>query len=254
MPRLRRSALDAPYFHVLNRSVRETPIFCRPPDYRAFLGVLQEGLDRYPVRLVAFCLLSNHWRLVLEPAGTHGLIRFMHWVTTTHAVRWHRHRESAGQGPVYRGRYRSVPIDGMGELIRVCRDVERNALAAGLVRRAQDWPWCSLAERLRSTPEVALKPARFLASQAWVDHVNAPGSAPEDTREPIDLVDGLDDAAEVPGLRPEPGPHAGRGLGRRDRDESDAHVERPEHLRVRHATRTLQPREDLRNRPTPAIK
>ena len=254
MPRLRRSALDAPFVHVLNRGVRDTPIFCRPPDYRAFLAVLQEGLDRHPVRLVAFCLLSNHWRLVLEPAGTHGLIRFMHWVSTTHAVRWHRHRETAGQGPVYRGRYLSVPLGGTGDLVRVCRDVERTALDAGLVRRAEDWPWCSLAERLRSTPEVALKPARFLASQAWIDHVNGPVLPPERAEDPIDLADRLDDASEIPRVGPEPGADDGRGLGRRDGDEPDAHVERPEHLGVRHAAGSLQPREERRDRPAVTIE
>jgi putative transposase len=178
MPRVRRTHLDAPFFHVLNRSVRHMPIFTRPPDYRAFLSVLQEGLDRFPVRLVAFCLLSNQWRLVLEPAGTDGMIRFMHWVTTTHAVRWNCRRDSQGAGPVYQGRYLSVPIEGMGDLMRVCRDVERNALKDGLVRRAQDWPWCSLAERLRPSPEVSLKPARFLTSQTWINHVNEEESDP----------------------------------------------------------------------------
>ena len=187
MPRLRRTHLDAPFFHVLNRSVRRAPIFRRPQDYRAFLAVLQEGLDRFPIRLVAFCVLSNRWHLVLEPAGTEGMIRFMHWVSTTHAVRWHHRRESRGLGPVYQGRYRSAPIEGTGELMRICRFVERSALTAGLVRRAQDWPWSSLAERLRPQPEVSLKPARFLASQAWVDHVNAAGPLWEQIEESEDL-------------------------------------------------------------------
>ncbi len=184
MPRLCRSRLDAPFFHVLNRSVRKSPIFQRPPDYRAFLAVLQAGLTRFPVRLVAFCVLANHWHLVVEPAGTQALIRFMHWVTTTHAIRWHRLRDSVGQGPVYQGRYRAVPLDGMAGLIRTCRYVERNALTAGLVRRAQDWPWGSLAERLRQAPEVTLKPARFFASQAWIDHVNAEGLGHDHYDEP----------------------------------------------------------------------
>ncbi len=188
MPRPRRTHLDAPFFHVLNRSVRRAPIFRRPQDYRAFLGVLQEGLERFPVRLVAFCVLSNRWHLVLEPAGTEGMIRFMHWVSTTHAVRWHLRRASKGNGPVYQGRYHSIPIEGTGDLMRICRYVERHALTAGLVRRAQDWPWCSLAERLRTEPEVSLKPARFLTSQAWIDHVNAAGPLWEQVDDPADLV------------------------------------------------------------------
>ncbi len=281
MPRQRRSSLDAPFFHVINRSVRKAPIFRRPPDYRAFLGVLQEGLDRFPVRLVAFCLLSNHWHLVLEPAGTEGMIRFMHWVTTTHAARWHKHRESRGQGPVYQGRYHSVPIDGTGDLIRACRYVERNALRAGLVRRAQDWPWCSLAERLRTSPEVTLKPARFFTSQAWIEHVNTAGTLREQIEEPLEVVtmdpmrrrrrprhtpgtkqakgvekryDPLRDVAEIPGAGAERGQDGGHGRRRAHQDQPHAHVERAEHLRLRHPARALQPLEQRRNRPALPVK
>ena len=249
MPRLRRSSLDAPYFHVINRSVRNAPIFKRPPDYRAFLAVLQEGLARFPIRLVAFCVLSNHWHLVVEPAGTSALIRFMHWVSTTHAVRWHRLRESTGQGPVYQGRYTSVPLDGMSDLIRTCRYVERNALTAGIVRRAQDWPWCSLAERLRPTPEVTLAVARFLTSQAWIDHVNAVGSPDERADH-----DRLDDLPDLPGGAAERGQHGRRGPGRAHQDQPDAHVERAKHLRVLKTSRALKPDKDRRNRPALAVK
>jgi REP element-mobilizing transposase RayT len=148
------------------------PIFARRTDYRAFIGILQQGLERYPVQLLAYCILSNHWHLVLEPAGTKALIDFMHWVTATHAMRWHRHNKTVGQGPVYQGRYRSVPIDSADGLMRACRYVERNALAASLVARAEDWPWCSLAERIRGLGDLPLKPAPFLTSSAWIDFVN----------------------------------------------------------------------------------
>jgi putative transposase len=149
------------------------PIFRRSTDYRAFLAVLREGLARSPVRLVAYCVLSNHWHLVVEPLGTKGLTDLMHWVTATHAIRWHHHHKSVGHGPIYQGRFHAYPLAGGADLVRVCRYVERNALRARLVSRAQDWPWCSLAERLRPDPQVPLVRAAFLASAAWIDYVNA---------------------------------------------------------------------------------
>ena len=173
MPRIRRSRLDAPFFHVVNRSVRRAPLLTRRSDYRAFLAVLGQGLERYRVSLLAYCLLSNHWHLIVEPAGTTVLSRFMQWVTSTHAVRWHRHHHTVGQGPVYQGRFHSTPLGGTADLVGACRYVERNALAAGLVRRAEDWPWCSLSDRQRARPNVELRRAAFLGSQIWIDHVNA---------------------------------------------------------------------------------
>lgn len=185
MPRKRRSRLDAPYFHVVNRSIRRFPIFTRRSDYRAFLKILGQGLERYPVTLLAYCLLSNHWHLIVEPAGTTVLSRFMQWVTATHAVRWHRHHKTLGQGAVYQGRFHSTPLAGVADLVGACRYVERNALAAGLVPRAENWPWCSLSDRQRPRPTVPLRRATFLGSQAWIDHVNAVIS-PADRRLDID--------------------------------------------------------------------
>jgi putative transposase len=80
---------------------------------------------------------------------------------------------------VYQGRFHARPIESSAELVRVCRYVERNALRAGLVERAQDWPWGSLSERLRRHSHLPLTSTPFLTSRAWIDHVNAPATARE---------------------------------------------------------------------------
>src|SRR3972149_10895927 len=122
MPRVPRRMLAAPYFHVTNRSVRKKPIFRSRTDYRAFLLILREGLERYAVRLVAYCVLSNHWHMVVEPAGTKDLTAFMRWVTATHAIRWHKHHKSVGTGPVYQGRFWSEPVESAGGPTHDCAD------------------------------------------------------------------------------------------------------------------------------------
>jgi putative transposase len=290
MARKPRHRLNAPYVHVVNRSVRRIPIFARRTDYRAFLAVLQKGLDRHPVQLLSYCVLSNHWHLVLEPAGTGALIDFMHWVTTTHAVRWHRNHRTVGQGPVYQGRYHATPLDAPDMLVRACRYVERNALAAKLVRRAEHWPWGSLAARLRGDGELPLKPAPFLTSGAWVEHVNteleveriAAETTPADWRDfhylhgPSAAEAGprrrlgtegshpvenryvpLDDAAEAPGglaggsQQPDRLPGVVRPA---DHDQADTHVERAKHLVVGDPARALQPPKHRRHRPALAIE
>lgn len=73
----------------------------------------------------------------------------MQWLTVTHARRWHAHRKSRGGGHVYQGRFKSFPVETDEHLLTVCRYVERNALRAGLTRRAELWQWGSLWRRER---------------------------------------------------------------------------------------------------------
>ena len=267
MPRRARSKVSASFFHVVNRSVRRQPVFLRPTDYRLFLTVLGQGLERYPIRLIAYCLMPNHWHLVVVPNSTETLSRFMQWVTATHAVRWHRRRKTVGQGPVYQGRFSSTGIDAAGDLMLACRYVERNALQAGLVCRAQDWPWGSLAERFLTNPRLPLVNTPFLISGAWTAYVNAarreyerlvaktsvpcpPGSVEKGSVP-------LRNSAQDPGVltRFAKGCEKGRGVTfAHDENETDAHVERPKHLRVVKRAGALKPREDRRRRPTLVIE
>ena len=189
MPSRTRSSQRASYFHVINRNVRRPAFFTEPGDYRAFLSILNEALAQHPVRLIAYTVLPNHWHLVLGETDTATLSRCLHWVSSTHTIRLNRFKPSVVEGQVYQGRFTSMEIPAVGDLVRVSRYVERDALHAGLVRRAQDWPWCSLAERLQETPRVPLVNAPFLCSRAWTDYVNTP--------RPGDAA--LDHFAETPG-------------------------------------------------------
>lgn len=144
-------------FHVLNRGVRRLRLFDQPGDYRAFLKVFGEAQERIPMRCLAYCLMPNHFHLVLWPRTDTEMPAFMAWLTATHSKRWHARRQTAGTGHVYQGRYKAFPVSSDVHLLRLCRYVERNALRAGLVARAEDWPWCSLAQRAgrRSTISLA---------------------------------------------------------------------------------------------------
>lgn len=173
MPRRPRTAATTGFYHVVNRSVRKEPLFTQPRDYRAFLAVLQAGVTRYEVPLVAYCVMKNHWHLLVGPLGKQRLSKVIQWVTSTHAVRWHKFRGTTGQGPVYQGRFTSTPLDDIAALVPMSRYVERNARSAGLVPNAEDWPWCSLAQRLRGGGRVPLAAAAFLSSESWLGYVNA---------------------------------------------------------------------------------
>jgi len=147
MPRRPRIATGGLAYHVLNRRVGRLPLFETSADYAAFETILQEAYDKTHIRLVSYCLMPNHWHLVLWPRCDGELSEVMRWVTVTHTQRWHAHRHTAGTGPVYQGRYKSFPVQTDEHFLTVVRYVERNALRADLVARAEEWRWSSLWRR-----------------------------------------------------------------------------------------------------------
>jgi putative transposase len=136
-------------YHALNRASARAALFEASDDYLRFEQVLDEARVRTGMRILAYCLMPNHWHLVLWPAADGVLSRFMTWLTLTHTQRWHAMRGSAGAGHLYQGRYKSFLVQADAHLLAVCRYVERNPLRARLVRRAEAWRWGSLWRRER---------------------------------------------------------------------------------------------------------
>src|SRR6516164_6532214 len=146
MPRRARAIEGGLAYHVLNRANARLPLFRKEADYAAFERVLEEALQREPLRVLGYCLMPNHWHLVVWPnAGADRQVsEFMRWLTVTHTQRWHAHRHTAGTGHLYQGRFKSFPIQADEHLYTVLRYVERNPVRADLVRRAEEWRWSSL--------------------------------------------------------------------------------------------------------------
>ena len=88
MPRRSRISTGQFIFHVLNRAVQGVTLFERPADYELFLGILEQAVRRFQVRLLAFAIMPNHWHLVLWPRDDDSLSAFMKWLTATHAMQW----------------------------------------------------------------------------------------------------------------------------------------------------------------------
>lgn len=120
--------------------------------------------------LLAVCLMPNHFHFVVRPGAPGELSQWMHWVLTTHVARY---RQAHGtEGRIWQGRYKSFPIQNDGHLLAVMRYVERNALRAGLVQRAEYWPWGSLHWRNAGLPGIALTDPPSGLPGDWVRWVN----------------------------------------------------------------------------------
>jgi putative transposase len=86
----------------MNRTWQDSKLFEDDPDYLAFEKVLAEAVDRHRgIRLCAYCLMPNHFHLVVRPKADGQLSRFMQWLSMTHAARWHAHRHTGGRGQPY---------------------------------------------------------------------------------------------------------------------------------------------------------
>jgi len=181
MGRAKRAADGGLIYHVLNRANARIPIFESDEDFEAYERILQEAVCRTGTELFAYCVLNNHWHLVVRPHEDGELSRFIGWLTLTHTQRWHAHRRNAGTGHIYQGRFKSFPVQDDEYFLTVCRYVERNALRANLVDRAEDWRWGSLWQWNcgARAGQSSLSPWPVRRSPGWTEHVNEPETESE---------------------------------------------------------------------------
>jgi len=181
MARTARVAPGGQVYHVLNRAVARLPLFRKQADYAAFEEVLVEAHERYPTRILAWCLMRNHWHFVIWPREDGEVTAFMRWLTHTHVMRWHVAHRTVGCGSLYQGRFKSFPVQRDEHFLTVCRYVERNALTAGGVERAEDWRWGSLWARSQGDERLRALMSDWPVDRPrnWVAAVNQPLSAKE---------------------------------------------------------------------------
>jgi putative transposase len=154
----------------MNRGNCRMRIFNKPADYLAFLTLMEEGRRRTGMRILGYCLLPNHWHIVLWPKHDGDLSAFVGWISSTHVRRWREHRRSVGEGHLYQGRFKNFPVQPGPSLYKVLRYVEGNARRAKLAANAQDWPYSSIytgqrlpEHQVELTPSPSPRPADWLA-------------------------------------------------------------------------------------------
>lgn len=152
MPRIERVDVADQIYHVLNRANVRATIFDTDADYKTFESILEEAVQEFGMRLYAYCLMPNHWHLVLSPNKDRDLSKFMSWLTNTHTRRWHTAKGTIGQGHLYQGRYKSFLCEESSHFLTLVRYVERNAKKASLSRKAEAWKWGSAWRREYGTP------------------------------------------------------------------------------------------------------
>src|SRR5437667_11010632 len=130
MGRQLRPVTEGMVYHAVNRGNNRAAVFFGAADYLAFLDALRQTKERYPFLLYGYCLMSNHFHLVLQPAAGKSISRILQSLTVAHT--WRYHQSQGGVGHVWQGRFRSPVIQEDDHLLTVLLYVEANPLRAGM--------------------------------------------------------------------------------------------------------------------------
>jgi|RhiMethySRZTD1v2_1073278.scaffolds.fasta_scaffold06768_5 REP-associated tyrosine transposase len=147
MPRNSRNLPAGCVVHCVNRANDKRPLFTRASEYEDFLHLVAWAKGRCRVRMVAYCIMYNHWHFVFWVEYEWEVSAFLHLLTTTHAINWRRRTDTVGCGSVYQGRFKSSMVLTEQYYFNLLRYVEQNPLRADIVRSSKDWRWSSLTER-----------------------------------------------------------------------------------------------------------
>jgi putative transposase len=142
-------------YHVTSRGDRREPIFDDDADRQTYLATVGEALDRFDACALAYCLMDNHYHLVLHTrrANLSMLMRHINGVYTQAYNRRH-----CKVGHLFQGRFKAILVDGDAYLLEVCRYVDLNPVRANMVAHPIDWPWSSYRAHVGSQ-----------VPQAWLD-------------------------------------------------------------------------------------
>jgi putative transposase len=180
MPRPLRPIADGLIYHVINRGNNRQKVFRKGADFLAFLKALFDLKERKPFELYGYCLLDNHFHLLLRPEGD-TISRIVQSLLVSHTQRYHKHYRSGGH--VWQGRFKSPVIQGDEHLLNVLRYIEANPLRAGVVTRAERYPWSSYrAHGLGEANELVdslltyeeLSPYAAVRQRKWAEKVHLP--------------------------------------------------------------------------------
>lgn len=177
MPRTARASVGNVCYHAMSRGNNRMTVFDTDADYRAFLNVMAYAKTHVPMRIWSYCLMPNHFHIVLCPYADGDLGRWMHRLLSTHVRRHHRVHKTCGR--VWQGRFKAFPIQLDTHLLTVLRYVERNPLRAGLVASAVDWRWSSIYQLDAEGADDLCDPLPIERPRPWIAFVDQPQSQDE---------------------------------------------------------------------------
>lgn len=146
MARRVRGILPNRVYHVCNRATERIRLFASESDYELWMSTFAEALEKYPMKIYAYCVMPNHYHLLVSGHERGHFVRFFQWLNATHAKRTRIRAESIGKGAVYQSRYRAHAVKLNQVFLVVARYIERNPVRSGACTQPKEWRWSSAGQ------------------------------------------------------------------------------------------------------------
>jgi len=160
MPRIARVIAEHYPHHVTQRGTNRSEIFLHDGDRRFLLKTIKDWSEKTETKVWAYCLMGNHFHLLLVPLSGYGLSKCLHGITFRYAQYFNRRYGRSGR--LWQNRYFSCPVDKDQYLWAVVRYIENNPVRANLVAKAEDWAWSSARAHLKGEMD------RILSLPDWL--------------------------------------------------------------------------------------
>ncbi|MBC8473874.1 MAG: transposase [Candidatus Omnitrophica bacterium] len=153
MPRVPRTFMDYPCYHIITRGNQRQTVFMNEKDYTVYLGILKKAKRKYRILLYAYCLMPNHVHLLIESLSSLNMSKFMQWVNRGYSAYFNQVYRTSGH--LWQGRFISKPILKDQYLVHCANYIESNPVRARIVENIADYKWSSYKERcLSSEPDL----------------------------------------------------------------------------------------------------
>ncbi len=152
------------YYHIYNRGNNRQNICIQDHDYIRLLELFTKNKDNYSVSFIAFCLMPNHYHLILRQNGGQSLSKFIKSTFQSYVQSFnHRNKRT---GKLFEGKAQGKLIDETEYLLHLCRYVHLNPVEAGFVQKADDWKYSNYLEFIGKRNEV-LFDSEFMDTYAY---------------------------------------------------------------------------------------
>ena len=163
MPRIARVVFPNFPHHITQRGTNKSDIFIDSNDHKYFLMLLGELLEKTRTELWAYCLMNNHFHLLIAPDNSYGLGKCLHGVTFRYAQYFNMKYKRSGR--LWQNRYFSCPVDKDEYLWTVAKYIEMNPVRAKIVEKPEQWRWSSAQEHIAGKTDKNVKLYKWLTDQ-----------------------------------------------------------------------------------------
>jgi len=170
MPRIARGLIDNQIYHIINRGNRRETVFHDMYDYERFLKLLQDSKEKYNIEIYAYCLMPNHFHLVIYTKYSESLSKAMHWISSSY-VRYYNKRYKIS-GHLWQGRYKSFIVEQDSYLLVLLKYVEVNPKRAKIVKLCQDYKYSSAYNRINNINDELINIPPIELPNNWNKYIN----------------------------------------------------------------------------------